>query len=79
MLKDTKVRLLGRIVIGIADLSLVYHPPRPLPAANASLLQRPQQMIHQPDFIVPVEIENQVHNVYVIKRPGVDRTSMLDS
>lgn len=29
-------------------------------------------MIHAPDFIVPVEIENQVHNVYVIKRPGVD-------
>ena len=29
-------------------------------------------MIHQPDYIVPVEIENQTHNVYVIKRPGVD-------
>ncbi|QPG74323.1 hypothetical protein FOA43_001650 [Brettanomyces nanus] len=24
------------------------------------------------DFVIPVEIENQVHNVYVIKRPGVD-------
>jgi len=24
------------------------------------------------DFIVPVEIENQVHKVYVLKRPGVD-------
>jgi RNA polymerase II subunit A small phosphatase-like protein len=24
------------------------------------------------DFIVPVEIESQTHNVYVIKRPGVD-------
>lgn len=30
-------------------------------------------MIHQADFIVPVEIENSVHNVYVIKRPGVDQ------
>ena len=29
-------------------------------------------MVHQADFIVPVEIENQSHNVYVIKRPGVD-------
>lgn len=30
------------------------------------------QMIHQADYVVPVEIENQYHNVYVIKRPGVD-------
>lgn len=30
------------------------------------------QLIHSPDFVVPVEIENTVHNVYVIKRPGVD-------
>jgi TFIIF-interacting CTD phosphatase-like protein len=29
-------------------------------------------MIPQSDFIVPVEIESQTHNVYVIKRPGVD-------
>ncbi|KAK4706112.1 carboxy-terminal domain RNA polymerase II polypeptide A small phosphatase, partial [Phenoliferia sp. Uapishka_3] len=31
-----------------------------------------KQMAHQADYIVPVEIENQYHNVYVIKRPGVD-------
>lgn len=31
-------------------------------------------MIHQADYVVPVEIENQYHNVYVIKRPGVDGT-----
>ena len=24
------------------------------------------------DFIIPVEIDGQVHNVYVLKRPGVD-------
>jgi RNA polymerase II subunit A small phosphatase-like protein len=30
-------------------------------------------LIHQADFVVPVEIENQIHNVYVIKRPGVDQ------
>lgn len=29
-------------------------------------------MVHQADYVVPVEIENQYHNVYVIKRPGVD-------
>lgn len=31
-----------------------------------------QQFISNPDYIVPVEIENQYHNVYVLKRPGVD-------
>ena len=25
-----------------------------------------------PDYIVPVEIENNWHNFYVLKRPGVD-------
>ena len=30
-------------------------------------------MLHQADFTIPVEIENQLHNVYVIKRPGVDQ------
>lgn len=30
-------------------------------------------MLPSADYIVPVEIESQVHNVYVIKRPGVDR------
>lgn len=29
-------------------------------------------MISGADFIVPVEIDGTVHNVYVIKRPGVD-------
>lgn len=29
-------------------------------------------MIPSADYIVPVEIESQTHNVYVIKRPGVD-------
>lgn len=31
-----------------------------------------QQILHQADFTIPVEIEGQYHNVYVIKRPGVD-------
>ncbi|TKA73339.1 hypothetical protein B0A55_06781 [Friedmanniomyces simplex] len=29
-------------------------------------------ILHQADFTIPVEIEGQYHNVYVIKRPGVD-------
>jgi RNA polymerase II subunit A small phosphatase-like protein len=36
-------------------------------------------MIHPADYVVPVEIENTAHNVYVIKRPGVDevRTGLV--
>lgn len=34
-------------------------------------------MVHQADYVVPVEIENQYHNVYVIKRPGVDSALSL--
>jgi len=29
--------------------------------------------INNADFIVPVEIEEQIHQVYVVKRPGVDK------
>ena len=32
-----------------------------------------EQTLHQADFTIPVEIEGQYHNVYVIKRPGVDQ------
>ena len=35
-------------------------------------LTRVPQMLPSADYIVPVEIESQTHNVYVIKRPGVD-------
>ena len=41
-------------------------------AKNERMLIPRLQMIHQADYVVPVEIENQYHNVYVIKRPGVD-------
>lgn len=30
------------------------------------------QILHQADFTLPIEIEGNYHNVYVIKRPGVD-------
>lgn len=32
-----------------------------------------EQVLHQADFTIPVEIEGNFHNVYVIKRPGVDQ------
>jgi len=40
------------------DETLVHSSFKPVPNA---------------DFIIPVEIDNQVHQVYVLKRPGVDQ------
>jgi len=40
------------------DETLVHSSFKPIPNA---------------DFIIPVEIDNQVHQVYVVKRPGVDQ------
>ncbi|CAB5200044.1 NIF-domain-containing protein [Rhizophagus irregularis] len=39
---------------------------------DETLVHSSFKLIHQADFVVPVEIESQIHNVYVIKRPGVD-------
>ncbi|CAO3694699.1 unnamed protein product [Rhizopus stolonifer] len=39
---------------------------------DETLVHSSFKMIPNPDFIVPVEIDNQHHNVYVLKRPGVD-------
>ncbi|GFZ48686.1 phosphoric-monoester hydrolase [Saitozyma sp. JCM 24511] len=39
---------------------------------DETLLHSSFKMLPSADYIVPVEIESQVHNVYVIKRPGVD-------
>ncbi|KXN69420.1 NIF-domain-containing protein [Conidiobolus coronatus NRRL 28638] len=39
---------------------------------DETLVHSSFKLIDQPDYIVPVEIENQIHNVYVAKRPGVD-------
>ncbi|KIP11554.1 hypothetical protein PHLGIDRAFT_63549 [Phlebiopsis gigantea 11061_1 CR5-6] len=52
-------RYLGRkcLVLDL-DETLVHSSLRPVPA---------------PDYIVPVEIENNWHNFYVLKRPGVDK------
>ncbi|KAG0757793.1 hypothetical protein G6F24_010242 [Rhizopus arrhizus] len=39
---------------------------------DETLVHSSFKIIPNPDFIVPVEIDNQFHNVYVLKRPGVD-------
>ncbi|KAJ8655180.1 hypothetical protein O0I10_009215 [Lichtheimia ornata] len=39
---------------------------------DETLVHSSFKIIPNPDFVVPVEIENQYHNVYVLKRPGVD-------
>lgn len=40
---------------------------------DETLVHSSFKLIHQADFTIPVEIEGSYHNVYVIKRPGVDQ------
>ncbi|KAF2008589.1 NIF-domain-containing protein [Aaosphaeria arxii CBS 175.79] len=39
---------------------------------DETLVHSSFKILQQADFTIPVEIEGQYHNVYVIKRPGVD-------
>ncbi|KAK9461103.1 HAD-like domain-containing protein [Lipomyces oligophaga] len=39
---------------------------------DETLVHSSFKYLPQADFVIPVEIEGQYHNVYVIKRPGVD-------
>ncbi|KAL1914730.1 uncharacterized protein VTP21DRAFT_7988 [Calcarisporiella thermophila] len=39
---------------------------------DETLVHSSFKVVQKADFVVPVEIENQIHNVYVMKRPGVD-------
>ena len=39
---------------------------------DETLVHSSFKYLRSADFVIPVEIENQVHHVYVIKRPGVD-------
>jgi len=56
-------------------------PPSPeLAGQKCLVLDLDETLVHSsfkpipnPDFIIPVEIEDQVHKVYVLKRPGVDQ------
>ncbi|EGG01452.1 uncharacterized protein MELLADRAFT_39109 [Melampsora larici-populina 98AG31] len=58
----------------LAPLDLTVHQGRKCLVLDLdeTLVHSSFKMIPQSDFVVPVEIENAVHNVYVIKRPGVD-------
>ncbi|KAH9893052.1 NIF-domain-containing protein [Xylariomycetidae sp. FL2044] len=40
---------------------------------DETLVHSSFKILHQADFTIPVEIEGNYHNVYVIKRPGVDQ------
>ena len=40
---------------------------------DETLVHSSFKILNQADFTIPVEIEGQFHNVYVIKRPGVDQ------
>ncbi|CDR46877.1 CYFA0S26e01068g1_1 [Cyberlindnera fabianii] len=53
--------------------------PQHLKSRKCLILDLDETLVHssfkylrQADFVIPVDIENQLHNVYVIKRPGVD-------
>jgi len=57
-------------------------PPQSLELSGKKLLvlDLDETLVHSsfkpipnPDFIIPVEIEDQIHKVYVLKRPGVDQ------
>ncbi|SCV03518.1 LAMI_0H08790g1_1 [Lachancea mirantina] len=39
---------------------------------DETLVHSSFKYLRSADFVIPVEIDDQVHNVYVIKRPGVD-------
>ena len=45
---------------------------RPRPSSAHTFINAIRQPVPSPDYIVPVEIENNWHNFYVLKRPGVD-------
>ncbi|CEP21993.1 PSR1 [Cyberlindnera jadinii] len=58
---------------------LLDSQPDALKGRKCLILDLDETLVHssfkymrQADFVIPVDIDNQIHNVYVIKRPGVD-------
>lgn len=47
-------------------------PARPLARPDETLVHSSFKPVPQPDYIIPVEIEGRIVDVYVIKRPFVD-------
>lgn len=59
---------------------LLEKQPESLRGRKTLILDLDETLVHssfkyvrQSDFVIPVEIDNQAHNVFVIKRPGVDK------
>jgi RNA polymerase II subunit A small phosphatase-like protein len=77
---DEAAQLEASKLSGEIEPQYLLPPMRPEHAGRRCLvLDLDETLVHssfktmsQADFVVPVEIENQVHNVYVLKRPGVD-------
>jgi len=65
----------------VTDNTPLLPPPSPeLAGRKCLVLDLDETLLHSsfkpipnPDFIIPVEIEEQIHKVYVLKRPGVDK------
>lgn len=64
----------------VAESGWLLNPqPEHLKGRKCLVLDLDETLVHSSfkyvrnsDFVIPVDIDNQIHNVYVIKRPGVD-------
>ncbi|KAJ2325286.1 hypothetical protein GGI00_005083 [Coemansia sp. RSA 2681] len=68
-----------RLVMHVADQYLLPPLSAPLRGKKCLVLDLDETLVHSsfrevehPDYVVPVVLEGQEHNVYVLKRPGVD-------
>lgn len=68
---------IGLVESGTAPNALLA--PSTTPGKKTLVLDLDETLVHSsfkpipdPHFVVPVEIEDQIHKVYVLKRPGVD-------
>eukprot|EP01117_Protostelium_nocturnum_P020031 TRINITY_DN883_c0_g1_i1.p1 TRINITY_DN883_c0_g1~~TRINITY_DN883_c0_g1_i1.p1 ORF type:complete len:285 (+),score=76.60 TRINITY_DN883_c0_g1_i1:96-950(+) len=62
-----------------ANESLLGPQPTSVQGKITLILDLDETLVHSsfkpipnPDFVVPIEIEDQVHNIFVVKRPGVE-------
>lgn len=70
----------GYLLSSLGPGAALLNPPAPeLAGRKCLVLDLDETLVHSSfkslrnaDFIIPVEIDSQYHNVYVIKRPGVD-------
>ena len=60
-------------LLGIKDKEVFGNKKCLVLDLDETLVHSSFKYVRAADFVIPVEIDNQVHNVYVIKRPGVDK------